>query len=245
MIAEIKGKLNDSRLSEAERLEDELTGNFFGCLRYIPFSKGLKHILKSIYPPKLAWISDVINIEKWFENTRFWDNKNQEGEPDILLEFDNVVILIEVKYNSGLSSPDQLEKYGELLHRISAGREKILILLAQEREASTIYNSNITDKERSLINDVLFGYMTWQKIYDTLKTLETVCALNQFEQVIINDLINLLNKKGFEGFRSFDIGGLVADSSINWLFDYNTVDTKSFSFSCEQKVERGLYYEFR
>ena len=40
MIAEIHHKLTTS-------LEDELTGNFFGTMRYLPFSRGLNQIFKS------------------------------------------------------------------------------------------------------------------------------------------------------------------------------------------------------
>ena len=36
MIAEIKGKVNRQNTNLTELGEDELTGNFFGSMRYIP-----------------------------------------------------------------------------------------------------------------------------------------------------------------------------------------------------------------
>ena len=42
MIAEIKGKVNRQNTNLTELGEDELTGNFFGSMRYIPFNKGMK-----------------------------------------------------------------------------------------------------------------------------------------------------------------------------------------------------------
>ena len=45
MIAELKGKISSRGTNLTETLEDNLTGNFFGSLRYIPFSKGIKKIL--------------------------------------------------------------------------------------------------------------------------------------------------------------------------------------------------------
>ena len=45
MIAEIKGKLSSTGSNLTNRLEDDLTGNFFGNLRYMSFNKGLKLIL--------------------------------------------------------------------------------------------------------------------------------------------------------------------------------------------------------
>ena len=44
MIAEISGKVNRQNTNLSELSEDELTGNFFGSLRYIPFDKGMKNI---------------------------------------------------------------------------------------------------------------------------------------------------------------------------------------------------------
>lgn len=51
MIAEIKGKVNKQNTNLTELIEDELTGNFFGNMRYIPFTKGLKKILKNAIRP--------------------------------------------------------------------------------------------------------------------------------------------------------------------------------------------------
>lgn len=49
MIAEIKGKINRQNTNLTELREGELTGNFFGSMRYIPFNMGLKKILKMPY----------------------------------------------------------------------------------------------------------------------------------------------------------------------------------------------------
>jgi len=49
MIAEINGKLNGSRFNYIERSEDQLTGNFFGSLRYLPYKIGLGYILNRTY----------------------------------------------------------------------------------------------------------------------------------------------------------------------------------------------------
>lgn len=47
MIAELRGKISSTGTNLSEKLEDELTGNIFGLLRYIPFSGGLKPLLLS------------------------------------------------------------------------------------------------------------------------------------------------------------------------------------------------------
>ena len=48
MIAELHGKISSRGTNLKETLEDNLTGNVFGSLRYIPFSKGIKHILLKV-----------------------------------------------------------------------------------------------------------------------------------------------------------------------------------------------------
>jgi hypothetical protein len=47
MIAEIKGKLWQTGYNLNEMLEDNLTGNFFEALRYIPFDLALRNILSA------------------------------------------------------------------------------------------------------------------------------------------------------------------------------------------------------
>ena len=45
MIAEIHGKISSSGSNLSDRMEDKLTGNFFGNLRYLPYEKGFKLLL--------------------------------------------------------------------------------------------------------------------------------------------------------------------------------------------------------
>lgn len=46
-IAEIKGKISSTGSNLSDRLEDLLTSDVFGPLRYLPFDEGLLPILKS------------------------------------------------------------------------------------------------------------------------------------------------------------------------------------------------------
>jgi hypothetical protein len=240
MIAEINRKGKKGIIDS----EDELTGNFFGNLRYLPFNKGLKYILNNtIFPEKLRKTLDRIGAEEWSENIEFWRTMGG-SEPDVLVTFSSAVILIEVKYNSDLSSPDQLVKYGELLSGLAGYKKRFLILLAREENARKIYYETVESKKLIHISDVSFGYMTWQSVFDELTKLLSNGDLNQFERVIICDLVNLLRTKGFERFRNFEISVLVLDIGNKWIFDSSTTDTSTFSFNINQKVERGLFYEF-
>ena len=230
MIAEIENK-------ESNNSEDELTGNFFGNLRYISFNKGLKQVLKNcVGSQRLKDVIDNIHAEKWDDKVVFW-GRYTEGEPDVLLEFNNAVIVIEVKFNSDLSSSDQLDKYLKLLDNRAGDREKILILLAREGAARNIYNKHM---ETGAADNALIGYLSWQKALDALN-IKDLCP---FESVIINDVKKLLEIKGFGDFRNFDVSSMAVDRSEFWSFDCIGSATNEFSFAVKQNVERRLYYEF-
>jgi len=259
MIAEIYGKVSSTNSNLTERSEDELTGNFFGNLRYLPFDKGMRHILKSsVYPSLSAF--DNFDAEAWpNDDCVFFWKREAEAEPDVLLVFDNTVIIIEVKYLSGLSSDDtidnseasdirkqdekscnQLVREGELLERIARGREKILLLLAPEAVAHKIYSDVV---ERKILSSVQFGYITWQKAFDALQEIAENTS-GRFERTVVDDLIKLLYKKGFEGFRTFNIiPSFVVNVAETWKFDYSAASI-GFSFLVGKNVKKDEYYEF-
>ncbi len=253
VIAEICGKISDTGSNLTERSEDELTGNFFGNMRYIPFNKGLKRILMDcIYPSKLSALFDNLDQLKWDDNISFWP-KEKEAEIDVLLKFDNMVIGIEVKYQSGLSSDDgvdnsdsspenkeessqQLARESRLVTRLAGDKAKLLLLLADESSAYSIYSE--TDR-RKLLGDIHFGYITWQKI---LIALRSIRSDTPFEALIIGDLIDLLAKKGFERFNGFELETPDIDPTLLWMFDYKA--DVAFSFAIDKNIDRGMHYGF-
>ena len=202
MIAELHGKLEN-------HMEDELTGNVFGTLRYAAFEKILKPILKSCVRPKnIAAVIEKINCDFFGDKIIFWE-KTKYGEPDLLLNFDEAIICIEVKYLSGLSGDNQLEREAKIISDKSAGREKVLLLLAKESACVEIvtadYRQKFFDKWQ-----VHLGYIAWEDFLDALKNLQTAAPLNPYENLMVDDLIKLLTLKGFAPFRSFDIGKEIA-----------------------------------
>ena len=227
MIAEIHNKLTTG--------EDQLTGNFFGSLRYLPFNDGMKPILqKSVFPTKTLDCIDSICVSEWYENICFWGDCRCEGtEPDVVIELDDIVILIEVKLDSGIGE-NQLEREAELLlHQYPHCSNKFLILLAREPYAEGIY-----EEYREVIKSkgVGFGYLTWEK---ALVSLNGINAIDPFQKVIVNDLIALLVKKGFEGFRCFNDYLFGIDPNDGWVFSYD------FCFENYINMSEVLYYEFK
>lgn len=110
MIAEIHHKVFSN-------LEDELTGNFFGIMRYIPFQRGLKQIyMKYIHSLDESVHGLIRSIQTNDFDIEFWKRSELGyGEIDAYMELDGVGIGIEVKYQSGLSGENQLEREVSML----------------------------------------------------------------------------------------------------------------------------------
>jgi hypothetical protein len=114
MLAEIYGKISSTGSNLSDRLEDQLTGDVFGTLRYIDPQTGLLPFLVSSYC--LTNVGQRVHPN--FSNATikqilFWP-WIVEAEPDVLIELaedgvQGLVILIEAKYYSPLSSDDPPE----------------------------------------------------------------------------------------------------------------------------------------
>lgn len=111
-IAEIRSKISDTGANLSERMEDLLTSDIFGCLRYIPYEVILIPFLKtstSCHGNTIAVPNDVTRI-----HYLFWPYLRTLGcipcEPDVVLGFETKLgihlIMIESKYYSGLSSDE-------------------------------------------------------------------------------------------------------------------------------------------
>jgi hypothetical protein len=257
MIAEIKGKLSQSGSNLKDTLEDNLTGNFFGSLRYVPFNLALRNILSNgVYPNTLADYIKRISNEFWSDKIKFWPY-DSEGEIDALINFDDTIIGIEVKYLSGLSSDDdidnseqmdalmekdksknQLARESRIVSRNGAGQTKILLFIANSSSCRKVYNNVIN---RGIIESgVLLGYITWQSI---LAQMQTIKLENPFYQIIIEDLISLLTKKGFESFKDMRVT-VNEDIVPDGFYKFGSSDSLTFNFDTNIIIERGLYYEF-
>lgn len=250
MIAEIYGKISSNGSNLSDRLEDNLTGDFFGTMRYIPFNKGMKPILTNfVYPREVASTIEKIDADFWNDNIVFWPY-DDEGELDVLLNFPGAVIGIEVKYLSGISSDDgicnekipqfksthQLARESRIISRKGTGKDKILIFIADEAYCRAIYEDTIN--RNILENNVQLGILSWQDILTAIKSLNLE---NNYQQLMLSDLRELLIAKRFERFRTFDLG---KDITIEDFLFYDFKD-KKISFNIDEEVKENDFYEFR
>ena len=207
MIAELCGKIESN-------LEDELTGNFFGTLRYSGFEKILQPLfVKCIRPTEFAGKIKMISGGYWADKIYFW-LYDSPAEIDVLLDFDEILIGIEVKYQSNLSTEDQLEREAEILKNKANGREKILILLAPESKCHEIVTKT---RRRNIFNEfgVNLCFISWEDVSDELTKLR----LKDYDSLIAEDLVKLLRLKGFESFRSFEFDMELNNAKDFWTFD--------------------------
>ena len=210
MIAEIYHKFSTD-------LEDVLTGDFFGVMRYMPFNRGLNQIFKNYAVSEDPQVTHILsNAADDDFNFEFWKrSENGLVEIDGFIPLTSVGIGIEVKYRSGLSGGDQLEKEAQVLDDWCNGKEKLLILIGEAEEAKAIY---IENKDKQVFRDVHLAYLSWQ---DILLGLDQVLISSSYEKKMIEDLKTLLREKGFVSFEGFSIDQPVVDKDICWTMDGN------------------------
>lgn len=263
MIAELHGKISSRGTNLTENLEDNLTGNFFGALRYLPFSKGIKKILLKVIGEDSF---DQYEAEEWAERIQFWPY-HDEGELDLLINLNLITIAIEVKYNSGLSSDDevsnsdkrseqsknQLARESRIVKELAEnnGTTPILLFIAKENEGKEIV-SNVNS--RNIIEEgVIFKFISWEDIYLIIEEIYMSKELTYFEKIVIKDIYKLLIKKGFDSFKEFNsmINGNLIVKDKFYIFKNSpkckvslSNDDNKFTFISDIEIEKEGYYEF-
>ncbi|MCX8046453.1 hypothetical protein [Anoxybacillus gonensis] len=116
---------------------------------------------------------------------------------------------------------------------------KFLLLLGKEPEVNMIAKRAI--EEQKLPKGVHFGYMSWQEVFMQLICMQKDETLNKFERLMLEDLVVLLRKKGFERFQCFQhLSYPIVEYSSYFCF-YS--DEKLFHFNVS-RIEKERYYEF-
>ena len=215
MVEEFYGKISRSGSNLSDNSEDKLTGDFFGALRYMDFCDGLQPILcgalrksekqqaESQAAIQLIGNVNCTNISDE-EHIKFWP-KHDLGELDVLLEFDNCYIGIEVKFKSGLSSDDQLIREANILCDLPKDKKKILLFIAKHEACLSVYR-----KHKNIISkDVHFVFASWEDILQSMKDILHGGKGSKYtfgQKLMICDLMRLLTRKGFDTFLSMTNG---------------------------------------
>lgn len=240
MLSEIHHKISADGSNLSDQSEDKLTGDVFGALRYLPFSKGLKTVLKAVeWRPESHRSEFESLIEQVGEHAvpgllRFWPWE-PPVEPDLTFETKHFHCWIEVKYNSDLSGEDQLVKQSDVMAKKEPRIPKFLILLGRQEKLSTISEGDNFHKQ------VRFGTLSWQAVYRQLNDVKRDGPLGFPYDYILDDILKLLEKKGFDPFYGFEIkSGMRVERSF-WHFQS---DIPSFGFTFSQPVHDEQCFRF-
>mgnify|MGYP000854897464 FL=1 len=216
MVEEFYGKISRSGSNLSDSLEDKLTGDFFGTLRYMDFCDGLQPILcgalrksEKQQAESQAAIQLIENVNctniKDEEHIKFWP-KHDLGELDVLLEFDNCYIGIEVKFQSGLSSDDQLIREANILCDLPKEKKKILLFIAKHESCISVYRKYKKDISKQGVH---FVFASWEDILQSMKDILHGGKRSKYtfgQKLMICDLVRLLTRKGFDTFLSMTNG---------------------------------------
>lgn len=248
MISEIYGKISRDGSNLSDQMEDKLTGDFFGAIRYLPYEKGLKIVLENIKYLEEKNKKILSNKSNGFIGSciNFWPRYNKT-ELDLSIELDNLLIGVEVKYNSGLSSEDQLEREINVLRDLRKDRNCVLLFIARSSGISEAIQSieKIKIQDSKKMKYVEFAYISWEEIYEVMLKyyFNNSSKYSSYEKIIMEDLLDLLKRKEFIRFKNFKID---TDYNIN-KNKYFTIDLKldkSWNFNYGINVEEK-YYVFR
>ena len=252
MISEIRGKLDFT--SEISKSEDKLTGSFFGGMRYLPYSKGLALLLEELnfYREEDSFLYKELILDQTEEfignHLEFW-RMDKYGELDVEIDLDYLYIGVEVKYLSGLSSEDQLERELKIIDEKRGSKEGLLIFLAPNSLIGDALKSIDEISEDNLLKKVGFAYLSWESVYEKLAQKNQ--EYTPYESRIVDDILELLKYRGFEKFKSFQLGKYFKEISNNYFqflenyelkldYGFKDLEDKDFIYILEEE-----YYEFR
>lgn len=236
--AELHDKLSQDGAGAHERMEDVLTSNVFGLLRYLPSSTALLPWILRARPvgeaPPLQ-LAPPLDPVFWF-----WPMLGT-GEVDVLLSAPTDdggvdLVAIECKYESGksgraadatpqadgasvdLGALDQLAKYsrglagGRYPRKVELGRpvrRRILVYLTDEVVPPEDELRESLGAMDSPDQRKAVYWLSWDRLHQVLKDLDQG-KLAPHERHVVSDLLRLLDRKGMRCFSGFERVGQVA-----------------------------------
>lgn len=224
-LAELHGKIS-SRISERE---DILTSNVFSFFNYCQREYFLKSFLE------LIDIYDVSDKELTEAEFYFWPKYDDGTEPDLVLIVGKYYLLIEAKYGSSFSidanGKNQLER--EFISGKKDADTKLKQFMLIAITADYVYPS---DKIPQNLKHKI-KWINWHRIALLLETKLNNLRLTKETRNFVNDLYQLLIKKGLRFF-----GGIISLSIFTheWT-DYYT----NIFFNYQNAIYRDKFIGFK
>ena len=257
-VAEIHGKISGTNLSD--RMEDLLTADVFGCLRYLPPELALIPFLNTAESFK----GDTFRLEDGIlrVHSAFWPWLSPPScipcEPDVVLGLETAagslhVVMIEAKYFAELSSEaderpepnDQLAREFDNLQSIGplalkwdprlAFSSRTLIYVTQDMampRADMARSLDEYERKRSRPGDI---YWTNWRLLPQILERSLATASDPEHRTVLEDMLILLRRKGLEMFEGVELPShdLVAE-----LFSFYTIAPRAYKWPVLPEVSR-------
>ena len=228
-IAEIRGKISHTGQNLSERMEDLLTSDIFGCMRYLPTQNALIPFLQTAHSlhGNILTIPGEVTTVHW----SFWPWLKSQGcipcEPDVIIGLETEenhvhLILIEAKYYSGLSSEeDEREEPNNQLareldnldavsvtalgwdHQLDIASRKLLFITQDMGIPRGLLAKSLAEYtcKRSKKGDIY--WTSWRFLPSILeRSLEK--GITQEDNAVLEDMLNLLDRKGLVTFQGIE-----------------------------------------
>ena len=223
----LKGKLS----REQENMEDILTSNVFGLLRYVRPREGILKYLSLAEDENgerpleyLGFLSDVPNESVEYEFWPWWEEPDCYGcEPDVVIKLEipdkkGLLVLIEAKYLSGKSSEadesilptDQLAReWDNLVVRAASSKWPVLIYLTAHYGYPLEEIDDAVREFRKKRPDSAKPIIYWLSWRHLCKVCEFSCS------PVLADVRCLLERFNFKFFD----GVILEYNNILWSFE--------------------------
>lgn len=242
-IAEVKGKVSQSRGNISDRMEDLLTSDVFSTCRYLPAATLLMpwmRTARNLNGKKLAHRLPPLATEPAYS---FWPMLGRR-EPDLLITLPGgrsgkhlTLLLVEAKYLSGKSwaggeleeaeeaSSDQLaDEFLELTgtsvaaHAGSSLCDRIVLYVTAHRSIPKEEPGESVTKIPSSRGGAVAGkrdiyWMSWVELPSVIKRAMRT-VVDAHQRLLLEDLLALLRRKGLVHFGGYgDLRDIIAGES--------------------------------
>lgn len=233
----LKGKLS----REQENMEDILTSNVFGLLKYVQPEDGILNYLSLAEDGDgkrplefLSFLSEVPHDSIEYEFWPWWEEPNCYGcEPDVAIKLEipgkqDLLVLVEAKYLSGKSSEadevddtptDQLAReWGNLRAKANTSdvRPVLVYLTAHYAYPYQDINDAISEFQEKRPDDAtpVIYWLSWRHLY-------TVCESSHLP--VLNDIKLLLDRLGLTFFDGIALDYVNVLWSFDVVFDWRAI----------------------
>ena len=223
MIYELHGKIPQN--SSFVYSEDVLTSTIFGNLRYLNSNS----VLNSFLLKAIDFQNNNFNFEfskdLKFHFWRKYSSKTtvQINEPDLILEDENSVLIIECKYHSFLDETfsenkseytNQLLRYSTIINDYYSNKKNknIIFLTLKDYEVK-----ECLEKTRMKLPEKIGLYwLKWEELYSCLKEYEK-CNISTGEKNLVNDILQFLSIRKLKYFSGINI----SKNNFSWKYKRN------------------------